>query len=106
MCLREVADQFLIPYDPDPAADDPIAVTREEFDRCWDDMAGAGVPLVTDADQAWRDFSGWRVNYDAPLLGLCALVEPPPAPWSSDRVGARQRRVFATIWALKRTSRT
>ena len=39
-----------------------------------------GFPLT---NQAWVDFSGWRVNYDQPLLGLCALVEPPAAAWSS-----------------------
>ena len=39
---------------------------------------------LADRDQAWTDFRGWRVNYDEPLLGLCALVEPPPAPWGAD----------------------
>jgi hypothetical protein len=38
-----------------------------------------------DRDQAWLDFAGWRVNYDAPLIGLCALVMAPSAPWSADR---------------------
>jgi hypothetical protein len=106
LCLREVADQFLLPYDPDPAADDPISVTREEFDQSWDEMAAAGVPLKADQDQAWVDFCGWRVNYDEPLLGLCALVEPPSAPWSSDRVGPMPRRVFATVWRLRRSARS
>ena len=99
LCLREVADQFLLPYDPDPAPDDPISVTRDEFDQSWDEMAAAGVPMKADRDQAWADFRGWRVNYDQPLLGLCALVEPPPAPWSSDRVAPVQRRVLATVVA-------
>jgi len=50
------------------------------------------VPLVADRDQAWRDFAGWRVNYDAVLVGLCDLVMAPPAPWSSDRAPASRRR--------------
>lgn len=104
LCLREVADQFLVPYDHDPSPDDPISVTRSEFDRSWEEMSAAGVPLRADRDQAWRDFCGWRVNYDAPLLGLCALVEPPTAPWSSDRVDPVQRRVFATAWRLGRSA--
>ena len=62
-------------------------------------MAAAGVPLKADRDQAWVDFCGWRVNYDEPLLGLCALVEPPPAPWSSDRVGADATACVATVVA-------
>ncbi|MGZ4739106.1 MAG: hypothetical protein ACXVLM_07715 [Ilumatobacteraceae bacterium] len=43
--------------------------------------------LKRDRDQAWRDFSGWRVNYDKVLVELCALTIAPPAKWSSDRVG-------------------
>ena len=106
LCLREVADQFLVSYDPDPQPGDPISVTRAEFDECLDAMAAAGVPLLADRDQAWRDWSGWRVNYDATLLGLCAIVEPPPAPWSSDRVEPLPRRVLRTAWRLKRSVRT
>lgn len=105
LCLREIADQFLLPYDDAPAPDDPISVGREEFDACWADLAAAGVPLVADPEQAWRDWAGWRVNYDAVLLGLCALVEPPPAPWSSDRIVPQRRRVLSQVRALRRAAR-
>ena len=55
----------------------------------------AGVPLNADRDQAWRDFSGWRVNYDTVLLALANLTSAPPAQWSSDRSrpGVRPRRM-------------
>ncbi|MFN2557509.1 MAG: hypothetical protein ABR592_11715 [Nitriliruptorales bacterium] len=85
LALRRITDYFEIPYDPDPDPDDPISIAREEFDRACAEMEEAGVPLVSDLDQAWRDFAGWRVNYDAPLLGLAALTAAPYAPWSSDR---------------------
>jgi len=48
-------------------------------------LAAAGIELVEDRDQAWRDFAGWRVNYDAVLLGLAEYVHAPYAPWTSDR---------------------
>jgi hypothetical protein len=105
LSLREVADQFLIAYDPDPRPDGPISITRVEFDAAWDEMAAAGVPLRDDRDQAWHDFRGWRVNYDQALLGLCALVEPPPAPWSSDRVEPVRRRIVRGALQLRRASR-
>jgi len=44
------------------------------------------VPLKADLDQGWRDFAGWRVNYDQVLVRLCALTLAPPAKWSSDRI--------------------
>jgi hypothetical protein len=38
------------------------------------------VPLVDDRDGAWRDFNGWRVNYDAPLRAL-ERITMAPTPW-------------------------
>ncbi len=85
VALRRIADFFAIPYDPDPDPAGPISVAREEFDEVYDRLAGAGIDVVGDRDQAWADFAGWRVNYDVVLITLCALVMAPFAPWSSDR---------------------
>jgi len=85
LCLRGIADYFQIPYDPDPRPDDPISIRREEWEAVLAELEDAGVPLKRDRDQAWRDFAGWRVNYDRVLIGLAALTEAPPALWSSDR---------------------
>jgi len=101
LALREVADHFGQAYDPDPEPDDPISVTRAEFDACLDELAGAGVPLRADRDQAWRDFAGWRVNYDAALVGLCSVVEPPTAPWSSDRAPRWSPPFLRTVWRAR-----
>jgi hypothetical protein len=86
LALRAIADFFGIEHDDDPHyPETPIAVTREEFDAAFNELAAAGLPLVADRDQAWRDFAGWRVNYDAVLIALCKLTLAPYAPWSSDR---------------------
>lgn len=85
LCLRRLADYFGIRYDPDPRPDDPISVTRREFDLVVVELQAAGVPLKADLDQAWKDFAGWRVNYDTVLIALASLVFAPAARWSSDR---------------------
>src|SRR5262249_42960322 len=85
LALRRIASYFAIPFDDDPAPDDAISIDRSEFDAALDDLARADVPLRADRDAAWRDFKGWRVNYDAPLIGLAGLAQAPYAPWSSDR---------------------
>ena len=85
LSLRAVADTFAIPHDPDPHPGDPISVTRAEYDELYDTLAGLGMPLKPDRDQCWRDFSGWRVNYDTVLTVLAGFVVAPPAPWISDR---------------------
>jgi hypothetical protein len=85
LALRYIAGFFRIDYDPNPSADDPINVTRAEFDAAVAEMELAQVPLKADREQAWRDFQGWRVNYDRVLIGLAELTVAPTARWSSDR---------------------
>jgi hypothetical protein len=104
-----MADFFGIEFAVDPDPDDPISISRAEFDEAWKQLEAAGLQLKADQDQAWRDFAGWRVNYDTVLLALAEVTVAPYAPWSSDRsspshsqpqlrrfgrrLGARARRV-------------
>ena len=85
LALRQIAHFFEIPYEPNPQPGDPISISREEYEVIWDELGTAGVPLRPDRDQAWRDYTGWRVNYDTVLIALAALTMAPYAPWSSDR---------------------
>ena len=85
LALRAIADLFEVPYNPEPKQGDPISIARAEFDEAYDTLHAAGVPLKPDRDRAWRDFAGWRVNYDIPLVGIARMVVAPPAQWSSDR---------------------
>ena len=89
LALRHIADGFEITYDPDPRQDGPISIAREEWDAAMAELESAGVPLVTDRDRAWLDWRGWRVNYDAVLLGLARVTEAPMVPWVSDRSPVR-----------------
>jgi hypothetical protein len=85
LALRRIADYLNVPYDADPSPEDPISVTREEFDAACGRLESAGVPLKSDRDQAWRDFAGWRVNYDRVMLDLAGLIVVPDSPWAGDR---------------------
>ncbi len=86
LALRRIANQFDIPNPQDPRfPTEPISIHRSEFDAVLDQLASAGLPLKPDREQAWNDFAGWRVNYDASLIGICNFVMAPFASWSSDR---------------------
>lgn len=86
LAFRRIANYFDIPNPQDPHfPQNPICVDRAEFDSVIDQLAAAGLPLKPDREQAWRDFAGWRVNYDRSLILLCGLVMAPSASWSSDR---------------------
>ncbi len=91
LALRHIAGFFKIPYNSNPAPTDHISISREEFDAACDQLANLGVPLKPDRDQSWRDFAGWRVNYDIPLIALARLTMAPYAPWSSDRLTKQKR---------------
>ncbi len=99
VALRRIADHFGIEHDPDPDPGDPISVSREEFDEVCDRLQSVGVVLKEDREQAWRDFAGWRVNYDRVLVELAGLTMAPEAPWSSDRAApaSRRPRLFAGV---------
>ncbi len=85
VALRSIARFFNVDYDESPRPDDPISIQREEFEGVCDRLATTGVPIRSDRDAAWRDFAGWRVNYDTVLLSLAALTQAPPTPWTADR---------------------
>jgi hypothetical protein len=102
LALRRIADFFGIPYIPDPQPHDPVSIMRSEFDEAWDRLAAAGLPMKADRDQAWRDFAGWRVNYDSVLLTLAGLTTAPYAPWSSDRSLRNFRPPLLPNWARRR----
>jgi len=85
LSLRYIATFFRIPFNAHPTPEDSLSITRAEFDAALDRLAASNVPLKADREQAWRDFAGWRINYDTPLIGLAELIMAPSAPWSSDR---------------------
>jgi hypothetical protein len=101
LSLRRIASFFRIPFNPSPNPDDPISIGRNEFDDACEALAGQGVPLKDDRDQAWLDFSGWRVNYDTVLVAMAGLTMAPYAPWSSDR-SIRDWRPRAALRELRR----
>jgi len=87
LAFRRIANYFDIPNPQDPHfPQDRICVEREEFEAVLDQLAAAGLPLKPDREQAWKNFAGWRVNYDRSLILLCGLIMAPTAPWSGDRL--------------------
>jgi hypothetical protein len=100
LSLRDIATLYRIPFDDDPAPDDSIGIAREEFLEAYEALGSAGVPVRPDREKAWRDFAGWRVNYDSVLLALAALTTAPFAPWSSDRSLTRR-----PSWTSRRAGR-
>ncbi len=77
LCLRDICRAHRIAFDPDPAPDSPIAITKADFYVSYDKLSDAGLPM-NPREQAWKDFAGWRVNYDSLIDSLCTFTSTDP----------------------------
>jgi hypothetical protein len=84
-CLRSMARALRIPYEEDPLPTESIRLSRGEFDVGFARLESVDFPAERNADDAWRHFQGWRVNYEPIVDALTAIVVPPPAPWFVER---------------------
>ena len=80
-CLRSMAGALNIAYDSDPLPNGRHPAQPGRVRRGLSPAGGRGFPLERDADEAWRHFEGWRVNYEPIVDALTRIVVPPPAPW-------------------------
>ena len=63
-CLRSMARALRIPYDDDPLPTASVRLSRQEFDEGFRRLESVNFPAERTADDAWRNFQGWRVNYE------------------------------------------
>lgn len=80
-CLRAMAETLGVEYDRDPKPTSDIRLTFDEFRLGWDRLESVGFPIERDLVDAWRNFAGWRVNYEAIVDAITLAILPPPAPW-------------------------
>jgi len=70
---------------PEPAAEDGISLTYQEFLDAIARLREVNFPVERDPAQAWPDFAGWRINYERAAYAVAAAVDAPPARWSGPR---------------------
>jgi len=80
--LGSIAHFFFVR--PDGDDEHYTLLTRDDFDAEVERLKDDGVPVVEDLDEAWTEFVKLRELYEPYVLGLCELILPPPAPWSTD----------------------
>jgi hypothetical protein len=80
-CMRSMAGALRIPFDPDPLPLAEIRLTKAEFADGYRRLEEVNFPLERDLDESFRNFAGWRTNYEPIVDALTHLIAPPPAPW-------------------------
>jgi hypothetical protein len=83
--MRKLARNLGMAVTEDPHPDDPLVLTRAEFDTALDRMRRAGWVFEREPDEAWMHFHGWRVNYEGASYALARFLDLPPAVWSGSR---------------------
>jgi hypothetical protein len=89
---------FAIPDEADP--NNGISLTYEEFVDAIARLAKVNFPLGRSSEDAWVEFVGWRVNYEAAAYAIARAIDAPPAMWSGPR-----RHPIPTIQPLRPATR-
>ena len=63
----------------------PLTLTRADFDHAVDVLTRSGFPIDRDLDEAWELFSVARSRYEFAALEICRRLDVTPAPWSGTR---------------------
>lgn len=83
--LRAIAETVGLEVDHDPDPDSAIALTYEEYLQGVARIASTSFRTERTPEQAWPDFRGWRVNYEAVAYALASRLDAVPAPWTGPR---------------------
>ena len=95
--LRTLARAHGLTVDDDPRPDDPLRLTFAQFAFGVDHLSRIGFPLERTAEEAWPDFRGWRVNYEAAAYGLADAEVAVPAAWSGSRSHMTRAQAFDVL---------
>jgi len=89
-CFAEVANamNLKVPPSPDPARG--VTLSYKEFLEGIENMRKVDFPIERDPEQAWADFVGWRVNYEAAAYAIAYAIDAVPALWSGPRRRAQE----------------
>ncbi len=84
-CLGNIARAIGIPIPHDADPSDGISLTYEDFLEAIERLRQVDFPVERPVEEAWADFLGWRVNYEAAAYALALQTDAAPALWSGPR---------------------
>jgi hypothetical protein len=94
-CFTEIARAMNLKVPDTPNAASGISLTYEDFLGGVTTMRKVDFPIERDPAQAWPDFVGWRVNYEAAAYAIASAIDAVPALWSGPR--RRPQKAIAPI---------
>jgi hypothetical protein len=83
--LHSLAETLDMPVDRDPDPDGELQLSYTEYLHGVARIASTTFPMDRTPEQAWPDFRGWRVNYEAVAYALADRLDAVPAQWTGPR---------------------
>jgi hypothetical protein len=83
--LQQIASTMRLPAALEADPDTPISLTYDEFAEAVEMLRELNYPIEVTNEEAWPNFRGWRVNYEATAYALAKALDAPPALWSGPR---------------------
>jgi hypothetical protein len=83
--LRSLAEAVGIPVDRDPDPDAELELSYDDYLTGIERIRSTTFVMERSPDEAWPDFCGWRVNYEAVAYALASRLDAVPAPWAGPR---------------------
>jgi hypothetical protein len=84
-CFGNIARALRIPIPENVSPNTEISLTFDDFVGAIERLRQVDFPVDRPIEDAWADFKGWRVNYEAAAYALALATEAPPALWSGPR---------------------
>ena len=85
MALRSIADTLGLEVDHDPDPDQPLQLSYSDYLTGIERISSTSFVMERSPEQAWPDFRGWRVNYEAVAYALADRLDAVPGPWTGPR---------------------
>jgi len=85
LALRAIAETVGVDVDHDPDPDSALQLSYEEYLAGVARITSTTFRLERTPEEAWPDFRGWRVNYEAVAYALIDRLDAVPGPWTGTR---------------------
>ncbi|MCU1594422.1 MAG: hypothetical protein JWO12_1814 [Frankiales bacterium] len=85
LALRSIAETVGLEVDHDPDPDTELALTYDQYLAGVARIGSTSFRTERTPEQAWPDFRGWRVNYEAVAYALMDRLDAVPGPWTGPR---------------------
>ncbi len=99
--LRSIAETVGLAVDHDPDPDGELALSYDDYLLGIERIASTSFQMDRTPGQAWPDFRGWRINYEAVAYALADRLDSVPGPWTGPR-----RSGDPTVPPLRPSNRT